>query len=200
MLRSHALILWVFIHAPEIEESKCWNSCSEAMIKLTPKGSPKPPLFTYTDITIAYKTIGNLNIESIKNYELGMKPSDTRYWSGSPIPVTLKDGFWSRCLKKCQVSGSNLTVCHHPLICELSMVKSGHLNKSGKSHTCARPSHLLLATAGFNKMNEGIQKTFGGFILQNAGINETTDKQLVLRVYQMSIEERIKAWNEMKIM
>ncbi len=58
-------------------------------------------------------------------------------------------------LKECerQGEGGRRTVCHHPFLCELS----GCHGKQ-PSHTCARPSHLMLHTKSMNSNHQTVQQ------------------------------------------
>ncbi|KAI9001599.1 hypothetical protein BC832DRAFT_593901 [Gaertneriomyces semiglobifer] len=54
-----------------------------------------------------------------------------------------------------QMEKSQVIVCHHPVLCELSEFRSEF--RSGGAHSCIRPSHHVLANHAFNSWGVGEQ-------------------------------------------
>jgi hypothetical protein len=154
-------------------------------------------VFTDNYLQEAYSLIGNRAKDlTLSNYS---NKGHHSFWCQSSLPITLPE-IWSLTLNETtkfynvgKAKGSakddkQFTICHHPFLCELSLVKKGHKNKSSKaSHTCCRPSHLIPAHEAFNTMNTGLSTLFGTLLLEGKDNNKDAIVQNVLKA---SIDKR----------
>ena len=121
------LVLYLYFFAPEIKATKCWDTRKDE----TCFG------ISSTCFNDAYRTIGNLANEPNHIPYLECRYRHV-FWSGSDFPLKLEH-YWAFSTEKRE--NETRTVCHHPLLCELSLVKK----KSEVSKTEAKVSKSIVS-------------------------------------------------------